>query len=176
MMDKLKNKSIKTSNYQDKDKKSLVVGGIIVLIIAISPFVYYSYKSFPANQNWETSFFKLKTSFPAWINFAYFFFAKFVPLYLLLFWFFTCKHWWHWIILVPISMYVFQIWGVLNESNSLDEVEIAYLIPLLMVLVPFVYLVRAKLFAKIRGDDLKSFEEELGRKKTLWQQIKDLFQ
>ena len=73
-------------------------------------------------------------------------------------------------------MYVFQIWGVLNESNSLDEVEIAYLIPLLMVLVPFVYLVRAKLFAKIRGDDLKSFEEELGRKKTLWQQIKDLFQ
>ena len=73
-------------------------------------------------------------------------------------------------------MYVFQIWGVINESNSLDEVEIAYLIPLLMILVPFVYLIRAKLFAKIRGADLKSFEEELGQKRSFWQQLKDLFQ
>ncbi len=44
-----------------------------------------------------------------------------------------------------------------------------------MVLVPFVYLIRAKLFAKVREDDLKSFEEELMTEKTLWQQVKDLF-
>lgn len=175
-MNKPNNKSRKTLNYQDKDKKSLFVGGIIVLIIAITPFLYYSYKSFPSNQVWETSFFTIETSFPAWINFAYFFLAKLVPLILLLIWFFTCKRWWHWIILVPISMYIFQMWAVLNESNALDEVEIIYMIPLLMVLVPFVYLVRAKLFAKIRGLDLKSFEEELGQKRSFWQQLKDLFQ
>ena len=44
-----------------------------------------------------------------------------------------------------------------------------------MVLVPAVYLIRAKLFNKVRGDDLKEFEEDLMTEKTMWQQVKDLF-
>jgi len=44
-----------------------------------------------------------------------------------------------------------------------------------MVIIPSVYVIRAKLFDKVRGDDLKSFEEELGQKHTIWQQIKELF-
>ena len=73
-------------------------------------------------------------------------------------------------------MYAFQLWGVINESNNLDEIEIFYILPLMMFLVPAVYLIRAKLFSAIRDVDLKSFEEELGRKRTIWEQIKDLFQ
>ncbi len=57
----------------------------------------------------------------------------------------------------------------------LDELEMYYVLPLMMILIPFVYIIRAKLFDKIRGDDLKSFEEELSQKRTTWQQIKDLF-
>lgn len=72
-------------------------------------------------------------------------------------------------------MYAFQLWGVINESNSLDELEIYYIIPLMLVVVPAVYLIRAKLFNKIRGKDLKSFEAELMEKKSTWDQIKDLF-
>lgn len=72
-------------------------------------------------------------------------------------------------------MYAFQLWGVINESNQLDELELIYLFPLMMFLVPLVYLIRAKLFAKVRGNDLESFEAELMEKKTAWQQIKDLF-
>lgn len=72
-------------------------------------------------------------------------------------------------------MYTFQLWGVINQSNDLDSLEFYYLIPLMLIVVPAVYLIRAKLFAKIRGADLKSFEEELGQKRTVWQQIKDLF-
>ena len=45
----------------------------------------------------------------------------------------------------------------------------------MMVLVPAVYLIRAKLFNKVRGDDLKTFEEDLLTKKSIWQQVKDLF-
>ncbi|WP_147437242.1 hypothetical protein [Ulvibacter antarcticus] len=123
----------------------------------------------------ETSFFTLKTSFPNFYSFAWYFTGKFIPLYLLLLWFFTCKHWWHWIILVPIAMYAFQIWGVLNESNNLDELELVYLFPLMMVLIPLVYLIRAKLFNEVRGNDLKSFEEDLLTKKSFWQQFRDLF-
>jgi len=44
-----------------------------------------------------------------------------------------------------------------------------------LVLVPSVYLIRAKIFNKMRNDDLSSFEEELSQEKNTWQQIKDLF-
>lgn len=175
-MDKTPNKLIGTETAPHKtDRKSLFVGSIIVLFISISPLIFYTYKSFPETQIWETSFFTAETAFYSWFDYVWYFVNKFVPLYLLLFWFFTCKHWWHWIILVPVAMYAFQLWGIVNESQNLDELELIYILPLMMVLVPFVYLIRAKLFNSIRSDDLKSFEEELSVEKSYWQQIKDLF-
>ena len=175
-MNQQNSKSTTPSNHHVKVNKSLFIGGIVVLLIAISPILFYSYKSFPSeSQVWETSFFKLSTGFPNWNAYAWYLTGKVVPLYFLLIWFFTCKHWWHWIILVPIAMYSFQLWGIINESGGYDEVELIYLLPLMMIIVPAVYLIRAKLFAKIRGNDLSTFEEELGTKRTFWGQIKDLF-
>lgn len=169
------NKSTTHSSHHAKGK-SLFLGGLIVFLLAISPFIFYSYKSFPDDsQIWETSFFTLETGFPNWYAYAWYLSGKILPLYFLLLWFFTCKHWWHWIILVPIAMYSFQLWGLINESGGYDEVELIYLIPLLMVLVPAVYLIRAKLFAKVRGNDLDQFEEELGQKRSMWRQVLDLF-
>ena len=176
-MDKLHNKLTKPSNHYKTDSKSLVVGGIVVLLIAISPILFYSYESFPTDSKvWETFFFKITTSFPNFNHLAWYFIGKFIPWYLLLLWFFTCKHWWHWIILVPIAMYSFQLWGVINESNGIDELDLIYIFPLMMVLIPAVYLIRAKLFNSLKGNDLESFEKDLLVKKSLWGQIKDLFQ
>jgi len=152
------------------------MGGIVVFMIAVTPFIFYSYESFPSDsKTWETSFFSLTTSYPTLYHYAWYVVGKFVPLFLLLIWFFTCKHWWHWIILVPIAMYSFQLWGVFQENFKMDELELFYILPLMMVLVPFVYLIRAKLFNSIRGNDLRAFEEELGKKQTVFGQIKDLF-
>ncbi len=72
-------------------------------------------------------------------------------------------------------MYSFQLWAVINQNTSPDEIELIYILPLMMIIVPLVYLIRAKLFSKIRGNDLAQFEEELGRKQTIWEQITDLF-
>jgi hypothetical protein len=174
-MDKTHNKSYHQKSHKT-DRYSLFVGGIIVLIIASTPFLFYSYESFPDSKVWETPFFTITTSYTSIAHLAWYSVSKGIPLMLFLLWFFTCKHWWHWIILVPIAMYAFQLWGIINESNSLDVLEIYYIIPLLIVLVPAVYLIRAKLFNEVRGNDLKSFEEDLLVKKTLWEQIKDLFQ
>lgn len=176
-MNKHPNKSTHgLSPHQDTGKKSLIQGGIIVLIIAITPFLYYSYESFPIDsQIWETSFFSFSTKYPSFYNYAWFLTGKIIPIILLLIWFFTCKHWWHWIILVPLAMYSFQLVGVINQSRSLDETELIYLVPLMMVLIPAVYLIRAKLFYKMRGSDLETFEEELLQKRSFWDQIKDLF-
>lgn len=176
MMDKPISKSIETKSPYKTGKSSLIVGGIVVLLIALTPYLFYLYESFPNSQVWETSLFKFTTIFPSWQSFAWYFVGKAIPLMLLLLWFFTCKHWWHWIILVPIAMYAFQLWGVINESNNLDSLEIYYIVPLMLILVPAVYLIRAKLFNRMRGNDLKSFEEELGQSRSVWQQIKDLFQ
>lgn len=176
-MSKQNNKlKLKISTSQGADRKSLFHGGITVIIIALSPFVFYAYDSFPASQVWETPFGLLETGFKSWVVFAWYLLGKIVPLGLLLLWFFTCRHWWHWIILVPIAMYAFQIWAVLRESRgAVDELELVYIVPLLFVLVPFVYLIRAKLFNKMRGSDLQSFEEELRKETGLWGQLKDLF-
>ena len=73
-------------------------------------------------------------------------------------------------------MVLYLLWGVLNESNNIDELELVYIFPLMMILVPAVYLIRAKLFNKVRENNLDRFEEDLLVKKTLWEQIKDLFQ
>lgn len=163
------------TDQQTTGRKSLFIGGNIVILIAVSPLIFYSYKNFPESQTWETSLFTLETNFPDWFGFIWYLVNKFVPLYLLLLWFVTCKHWWHWIILIPIGMYAFQLWGILNQNKNVDELEIYLVFPLMLVIIPLVYLIRAKLFSKVRGDDLRSFEEELGTQKSVWGQIKDLF-
>lgn len=174
---KQNNKSTsKTSFPQDKARKSYFYGGIIVFFIALTPLLFYSYNSFPSDsQTWETFLFTIDTNFPSIFHFAWYLVGKIVPLFLLFIWFFTCKHWWHWIILAPISMYTFQLWGIINQSNQVDEVEIYYILPMMMILVPSVYLIRAKLFDKVRGKNLAELEEELSKPMTLWDQFKDLF-
>jgi hypothetical protein len=73
-------------------------------------------------------------------------------------------------------MYSFQIVTLVSESNNYDTLEIYYLIPLMMFLIPALYLIRARLLNIFKADDLQSFEQELLREKTTWGQIKDLFQ
>ena len=164
------------SKFRQTDKKSLIRGGFIVLIMAITPFLYYLYESFPADsQVWETSFFTFTTKYTSVYHYAWFITGKLIPLIFLLLWFFTCKHWWHWIILVPMAMYIFQLFSIINQNYNVDEVEIIYVVPIMMVVIPFVYLIRAKLFSRMREDDLKSFEADLLQKKSIWQQIKELF-
>lgn len=162
--------------FRQTDRQSLIQGGIIVFIIACTPFLYYAYESFPTDsQVWETSFFTFTTQYPSFYHFAWFLTGKLIPIIILLIWFFTCKHWWHWIILIPMAMYVFQLFSIIKQNFNVDEVEIIYVVPIMMILVPFVYLIRAKLFSQMRHDDLKSFEEELLQKRSLLQQLKDLF-
>src|SRR5690606_1960242 len=170
-MNKHPNKSTKrTSSY-------LVTGSIIALIIAASPYIFYSYESFPKEQTWETFLFTYHSN---WYKMVYVsvwtMMGKFVPLFLLIIWFITCKHWWYHVILIPIGMFAFQLFSVINDDASfVDEVEIWWLFPIMLVIIPLVYLIKAKLANKLVGKDLKSFEEDLGAKKSIWQQIKDLF-
>lgn len=78
--------------------------------------------------------------------------------------------------MIPIGMFAFQLFNVINDDASfVDEVEIWWLFPIMLVIIPLVYLIRAKITNQLVGKDLKSFEEDLTSKKNIWQQIKDLF-
>ncbi|WP_201799538.1 hypothetical protein [Zobellia amurskyensis] len=93
----------------------------------------------------------------------YFYLSKIIPLTLLIVWFTTCKHWWYHVILIPISMYAFQLYSVFSEDvDSIDENEILYLLAVCMVVIPIVYFIRVKLVDKyVHGIDLEAMEAEL---------------
>jgi len=80
------------------------------------------------------------------------------------------------VILIPLGMYLFQLVSVINDDITyFDVVEIWFLIPIMAVIVPFVYLIRAKLFASIHRNDLDDLEEDLLKDKGFFGQLKDLF-
>ncbi|MCM5663191.1 hypothetical protein [Galbibacter mesophilus] len=60
-------------------------------------------------------------------------------------------------------MYFFQLLSVINDDvKYIDEFEIYYIIPVMMVVVPVVYFIRIKLFDKyIHGIDLDKIDAEL---------------
>lgn len=162
---KQKKESTKLNLAQDtKISKSIIIGSFVAIFIAISPYIFYLYKGLPRIKTWETSFFTIESNYYEDVNiYVWLLLARFIPMMLLTLWFLTCKHWWYHVILIPIAMYAFQLFTVLNnESRYIDEFEIIWLIPIMMVIIPFVYLIRIKLFDKlVLGIDLKKIEAEL---------------
>ena len=60
-------------------------------------------------------------------------------------------------------MFGFQLFTAINDKSSiLDVVEIYWLIPVMMIIIPFVYFIRIKLIDKlVHGIDLKKIDAEL---------------
>jgi len=147
-------------------KRKLIIEGLLALLIAISPIIFYSYKYIPFGD--ENTWTILGISFTdngyGEIAMAfYFYLSKIIPLMLLVLWFVTCKHWWYHAILIPIAMYSFQSYSVFSEDiNKIDENEILYLVVVCMIVIPIVYFIRVKLVDKyVHGIDLDAMDKEL---------------
>ncbi len=148
-------------------KKKIIIESIIVFFIAISPFLFKLYDYLP-DDNPETtiSFLGITIGSNGFNNvsaYIWFLMGKIIPLYLLLFWFLTSKNWWYHILLIPILMYAFQIFEVLfSEDDVIDSENILWLLPVCMVVIPFVYFIRVKLYDKhVHGIDLEAMDIEL---------------
>ena len=89
--------------------------------------------------------------------------GKIIPLYLVIIWFLTCKHWWYHILLIPICMYAFQIFeAVYTDDSAVDTENILWLLPVCMIVITFVYFIRLKLFDKyVHGIDVEAMNAEL---------------
>jgi len=144
----------------------LLLGSVIAFLIAFSPYIFYLYEIFPDGPVWENSFFIYESKYFESVNVAMWtYFGKITPLFLLLIWFFTCKHWWYHAILIPIAMYAFQLVvtfydDVYMESNRfMDTDGLIYLAPFFLIILVIVYLVRIKIFDRVYGIDLSELNE-----------------
>ncbi|MDN3493754.1 hypothetical protein [Winogradskyella bathintestinalis] len=170
--------------YHQQDKKSynkkIFIGSIVATLVAATPFVFYLYEYVPDSQEWETIFGTYRSSEYGSANVAMWVLAmKVIPLLLSLIWFFTCRHWWYHALLVPITMFSYQCVVALNfDARYLDVADIIWLLPIMALVFPSIYLIRAKMFNKINNADktLEELEEEFKIKpKGLWGKITQYF-
>ncbi|WP_229732439.1 hypothetical protein [Muriicola marianensis] len=137
-----------------------------LILIALAPFIFKIHDYLPEEPDATISIFGYtidKNGFNHISAYVWFLLNKIIPLYLLIIWFFTCKHWWYHIILIPLCMYAFQLFEVIySEDEYIDTENIFWLLPVCMVVTIFVYFVRVKLYDKyVHGIDLEAMEAEL---------------
>jgi len=157
---KLKNKQL-----GDQRSKFLLLGSLIAILIAISPYLFYLYEIFPSGRVWENSFFTYESKyFENVMTAAWTYTGKVTPLFLLLIWFFTCKHWWYHVILIPIAMYTYQLVVIFYQDvylkvDLMDINGLIYLAPFFIIILSIVYLIRIKIFDRVYGLDLSELDE-----------------
>ncbi len=144
----------------------LLLGSIIALLIAFSPYLFYLYEIFPSTPVWENSFFTYESKYyENVLTAAWTYLGKITPLFLLLIWFFTCKHWWYHVILIPAVMYAYQLIITFYDDYYLDSAffmdtnGLIYLAPFFIIILSIVYLIRIKIFDRVYGLDLSELDE-----------------
>lgn len=139
-------------------RTSLLLGSLMVIFIISTPYLLYFYQNIPDKlENLDTIFGVIKGGYYGTVQvFIYTLFSKFVPLLLLFIWFITNKNWWVHALIIPITVYLFQLIAVINDSELyVDEVEFIYTVPFLVVILVILYFIRSKISIYIQAVDLK---------------------
>ena len=147
-------------------RRRLWFESIAIFFIATSPFIFKAHDYLSRDPEATIRFLGFVIDNNGFNNisaFAWFFLSKFIPLYLLIIWFLTCKHWWYHILLIPICMFAFQLFEVLiSPDSNIDTKNILWLLPICMLVIPFVYFIRVKIYDKyVHGIDLDALDAEL---------------
>lgn len=174
---KLKNQQLKSRQTVNKN---VIIGSIIATFIATVPFLFNLHESVPNTKVWDTFLFTYTSGYYENANVAMWILTgKLIPLLLLLIWFLTCRHWWYHTLLVPIIMYVFQIISLFNDDQKfIDEFTFIYLLPIMAIVIPSIYLIRAQIFNNLNSVDksMQDLEDEFKIKpKGLWSKVKQYF-
>ncbi len=174
----------KKDKSQDPQKtsvrKRLIMGSLIATFISITPYLFTLYESVPETKSWNTFFGTYHSGYyDSLYILAWTLTGKAIPLFLLLIWFFTCRHWWYHSLLVPLIMYAYQILRVISSNDhNLDELQLVYMLPLMVIIIPTIYLIRARMFNKMinASKTLEQLEDEFKMSpKNIWQKIKQYF-
>lgn len=154
-----------TKSHLTDRKKRLISGGVIAIILAITPFLFYLYKYAPADSKiWETSIFTINSKgFGSAQGYVHALFTKITFVLITGLWFITSKHWWRWAILVPFMMFLFQLLGVVNYNvKFIDEFNFWLSLPIVIPTVLTTIWIGQEINKTIGDLDLREeLEEEL---------------
>ena len=149
---------------KNQKRKSLLLGSFIILLIISTPYLLYIYRAVPDDLEVYKTIFGVEIKGGYYLyaqSYVYTFFGKFVPFFLLIIWFITNKHWWVHALVIPITVYLFQIISVVNDSELYyDEVEFIYTVPIAVIIMVILYFLRNKMSVYIQALDLKREMDE----------------
>jgi hypothetical protein len=168
----------KLGRIDNSNKKEFVVGSIIATFIAITPLLVTLWQSVPSQKTWDTFFGSFTSNYYDDVQIlAWTLIGKIIPL--LFIWIFTNRHWWYHVLLIPISMYIYQIIEIFNDELIFTETnQILYLLPVMAIVIPSIYLIRAQIFNKINSlnKSLEELEDEFKiSPKNFWERVKEYF-
>jgi len=131
-----------TTKYRQTDKRrsSILLGVLLAIILMATPFLFYLYKFAPSDSKvWETPFGTIESGeFKSAQIYLHALVTKLTFIILTATWFLTSRNWWKYAILVPLTMFLFQLSGVINYKISyIDEFDFWYSIP---VILPIIFL------------------------------------
>ncbi|WP_344925995.1 hypothetical protein [Aquimarina addita] len=158
---------------QKKKSKYLKISSLFACFIAVIPFLFYVNDIFPNGSIWENTFFTYHSQYYKSIDvFIWILLGKFIPLSLFFVWFLTCKHWWYPVILIPITLYIFQLTSIIIEDSAslVESQKIYFLIPIVIIILSVLYTIRVKVFDKIHDIDLS--ELMISNKKSWWNRFR----
>lgn len=168
---------MKTTNYKNKVQTNLKAkyrrtvrsigfkrGVAISLFFIATPFIFYLYRLAPQTSKvWETEYFTITSG--GWGSvqtFIYHAWIKIIAAIGFSIWFFTCKHWWRYSLLVPFTMYLYQFSGVINHKiQYFDDYEFILSLPLVLPIVLIHIVVAYRLRNKKDSLDLVNLLEKV---------------
>ncbi|MAZ72368.1 MAG: hypothetical protein CMC70_04390 [Flavobacteriaceae bacterium] len=128
--------------FRQTDRKKAFISGVLLsLTLTATPFLFYIYKYAPAEsgETWETAFGTIEAgNFGNVQAYMHALFTKITFVLITAIWFVTSRNWWKYAILVPLTMFLFQLSGVINHQiQFIDEFDFFYSIP---VIIPILLL------------------------------------
>jgi hypothetical protein len=132
--------------------------------------MFYLYKYAPADSPvWETPFGTITANgFGNAQSFIHAVFTKITFVVLTGMWFLTAKNWWKYSILIPFTLFLFQLLGVLNyELQYMDMFDFWYSLPLIVPILMFMMYISYRISK--RAGDSRVHKSELDEEiKNLW--------
>ena len=155
--------------YRQTDKKtSFKIGVAISILLIATPFLFYIYKIAPADsKEWETIFGTIESGrFKGVQTFLHALFTKLTFVLLTLIWFLTSNNWWKYAILVPLTMFLFQLFGVISyKLIYMDDFDFWYSLPFIVPILVFLIYISLRISNKSdRSLELKNdVKEEINK-------------
>ena len=146
----MNNKSTKTNTSQTLTdrRKNFITGVLLSIVLIATPFLFYTYKIAPKDSmEWDTIFGVIRAG--NYRNVQFFMHSLLTKSTFVLItgmWFLTSKNWWKYAILVPFTMYLFQLVGVLNHKlKYIDEFDFWYSLPVIIPILLFLVYISIQL-------------------------------